>query len=310
MRHTAKWLSCLISLIFLTLLLAGCRKEEMPSELEEGTYRIYYMNSSRTKLASVEYKTETTDQEQLIGELAGQILAAPEHPDYQAVLADKVLLLDMSKEDNILYLNFNKDYNSMKPAREILCRAALAKTFTQAEGIDYISINCDGQPLLDSYGSPVGAFSGTDFVEGISDVNSFERVVLKLYFANESRDGLTAETREVIHNMNTSVERLVVEQLIAGSQNGNHAVLPKDTRILNVSLTDNICYVNLDSNFLSGEVDAADYIPIYALVDSLTELQTVNKVQITVNGSANVMYRSSISLASPLERDEKYIEGK
>ena len=68
--------------------------------------------------------------------------------------------------------------------------------------------------------------------------------------------------------------------------------------------------MNLDSSFLSGEVDAADYIPVYALVDSLTELQTVNKVQITVNGSANVLYRNSISLASPLERDEKYIEEK
>lgn len=45
-------------------------------------YRIYYLNSTRTKLASVEYKTETTDQETLIGELAGQILAAPDNPDY------------------------------------------------------------------------------------------------------------------------------------------------------------------------------------------------------------------------------------
>ena len=59
-----------------------------------------------------------------------------------------------------------------------------------------------------------------------------------------------------------------------------------------------MCYVNLDSTVLSG---------VYALVDSLTELQTVNKVQITVNGSADVVYRNSISLVSPLEREEKYI---
>ena len=307
MKRTVKWLFCLAALFFLMLSFSGCRKERELSGAEDGTYRIYYLNSARTKLAPLEYETETTEQGQLIGELAGQLLAAPDHPDYQAVLGEKVVLLDMSKEDNILYLDFNKDYSSMKPSREILCRAAFAKTFTQVKGIDYISINCDGQPLLDSYGSPVGAFSGSDFVDSISDVNSFERVELKLYFANETRDGLTAETREVIHNMNTSVERLVVEQLIDGPQGGNHSVLPKDTRILNVSLTDNICYVNLDSNFLTGEVDAADYIPIYALVDSLTELQTVNKVQITVNGSANVMYRNAISLASPLEREEKYI---
>ncbi|VYU76362.1 Sporulation and spore germination [[Clostridium] symbiosum] len=290
--------------------ICGCGQKEKNQTPEDGTYRIYYLNSTRTKLASVEYKTETTDQETLIGELAGQILAAPDNPDYQAALGEKVILLDIRKEENVLYLNFNKDYTAMKPTREILCRAALAKTFTQVAGIDYISINCDGQPLLDQQGNPVGAFSASDFVESISDVNSFERVELKLYFANEKKDLLVPETREVIHNVNTSLERLVVEQLIAGSQTGASPVLPKDTRILNVSLTDNICYVNLDSTFLNGEVEAADYIPVYALVNSLTELQTVNKVQITVNGSANVAYRNVISLAAPLEREEKYVESK
>ena len=128
-----------------------------------------------------------------------------------------------------------------------------------------------------------------------------------LYFANEEKDGLVAEKREVFHSMNTSLERLVVEQLLAGSQNGGLSVMPKNTKVLNVSLTDNTCYVNLDSGFISGDTDVAEYIPIYAIVDSLTELQTVNKVQITVNGSADVTYRNVISLAQPLEREEKYI---
>lgn len=51
--------------------------------------------------------------------------------------------------------------------------------------------------------------------------------------------------------MNTSLERLVVEQLLAGSQNGGLSVMPKNTKVLNVSLTDNTCYVNLDSGFIS-----------------------------------------------------------
>ena len=107
--------------------------------------------------------------------------------------------------------------------------------------------------------------------------------------------------------MSTSQERVIVEQLLAGSQTGGNPVLPKDTKILNISTTDTVCYVNLDSTFLTGELEAAEYIPVYALVDSLTELQTVNKVQIAVNGSADVVYRNSISLVSPLEREEKYI---
>lgn len=308
------WLRRRLPLFLMGLFLlagTGCHRKEGPALPQAGVYKIYYLNSSRTKLVSADYSTKTEDQEKLIGELAGQLLKAPADPDYQDVLGDQVTILDMKKEDNVLYLNFSKEYTALKPTREILCRAAFAKTFTQVTGVDYISISCAGQPLLDRNGSPVGAFSGADFVEGISDVNAYERVELKLYFANQTKDGLVGETREVVHNNNTSIEKLVVEQLIAGPQGaGENPVLPKDTKLLNVSLSDNICYVNFDSSFGSGEQEAAEYIPIYAIVNSLTELQTVNKVQITVNGSSNVMYRDAITLADPFVRDEKYIVSK
>lgn len=305
-----KHLRYFIMALLLCLGMSGCHRKDEVTEIPEGTYKIFYLNSSRTKLLSLDYKTESTDQETLIGELAGQILKVPTDPEYQAVLGEKVVLLDMKRENNVLYLNFNKDYTSMKATREILCRAALAKTFTQVEGLDYISINCDGQPLLDKKGSPIGAFSGSDFAESITDVNVFERVELKLYFANGTKDGLNPELRQVIHNVNTSLEKLVVEQLMAGpQQEGNFAVLPKDTKLINVSLSDSICYVNFDSSFTSGELEAAEYVSIYAIVNSLTELQTVNKVQITVNGSNNVLFRDAVSLAAPFERDEKYITG-
>lgn len=304
-----RWLRrlCLTFLLLAVCGLAGCKAKERIADPEAGIYRIYYLNQTRTKLASVEYVTESREQEKLVKELYEQLLAVPENPDYQAVLGESAVLLNVSLKDNVLNLNFNKEYGSMKPTREVICRAALAKTFTQIPGIDYISLSCEGQPYVDGNGTPTGVYAGSDFLDSISDVNSFERVELTLYYANETRDGLVPETREVVHNMSTSQERVIVEQLLAGSQTGGNPVLPKDTKLLNISTTDTVCYVNLDSTFLSGELEAAEYIPVYALVDSLTELQTVNKVQITVNGSADVVYRNSISLVSPLEREEKYI---
>ena len=161
------------------------------------------LNSTRTKLASVEYKTETTDQENINRGAGGPDSGgSPTIPDYQAALGEKVILLDIRKEENVLYLNFNKDYTAMKPTREILCRAALAKTFTQVAGIDYISINCDGQPLLDQQGNPVGAFQPLILSKVFPDVNSFERVELEALFCQMKKDLLVPETREVIHNVN------------------------------------------------------------------------------------------------------------
>lgn len=58
--------------------------------------------------------------------------------------------------------------------------------------------------------------SASDFVEGIRDVNSFEKMELTLYFSNAAGDGLVEEKREVMRNTNTSLEKLIVEQLIEG----------------------------------------------------------------------------------------------
>lgn len=188
-KSSGKWAGSvslwLILCLACLLLLSGCRKKEEvhPTAGEDGVYQIYYLNSTRTGLASVSYQTETTDAEILIGELAGQILAAPENPEYQAVLSDKVEFLDINRDNNVLTLNFNQEYMNTKASREILCRAALAKTFTQVKGVDYISINCRGTAASGHTWKPGGRrAAGSDFVDSISDVNSYEKVELTLLF--------------------------------------------------------------------------------------------------------------------------------
>lgn len=307
-RKKIKWF--LTAALLLAVLCTGCGKkqEEGDETARQGAYQIYYLDASGLKLSSCSYETETEDTEQLLGELAGQLLTPPADAEYQPVLTKKTMLLGMKKNDNVLYLDFSKEYNSMEPIREILCRAAFVKTLTQAEGVEFVNISCEGQPKLDSAGNPVGALGKSDFVEGVTDINSYEQAELTLYFSNQEGTALIPETRTVVHSANTSLERLVVEQLVAGpSDDGANPVIPKETRILNISVAENICYVNFDSSFLAGVPNTSEKLAVYAIVDSLTELQTVNKVQITVNGSQDIMYRDAIPLNKPFDRDEQYI---
>ena len=300
-----------ILLLFLTAvcLAGGCKKKAEPGPVEtpEGAYNIYYLNSSMTKLTPQEYSTITRDQEALIQELMNQFLNVPNDVDSQVALSDKVGYLGYRQENQVLFLYFDAGYGSkvnMNETREILCRAALAKTMTQIEGIDFISIYVADQPLLDSYGNPVGMVSGTDFVEGISDINAYEKSQLKLFFADETGEWLVEENREVVHSINTSLERVIVEQLIKGPQlKGHYRTLSEDTKLLNVSLNENLCYINFDASFLNNTLEVKEYIPIYSIVNSLSEISTVSKVQITINGSQDVMFRDVISLNTQFERN-------
>lgn len=307
-RAGIRWLALVI---LASLLLGGCRSQEVPvSKPEENQYVIYYLNTGVTRLEPVTYTAENTDALDLIQELYQQLRTVPVDMDVASPLSSKVELQRLQWDQNVLYMYFDANYTLMGTSQEILCRAALTKTMTQIQGVDYVNIYSGEQPLMDSSGNPVGMLSASDFMDNISDVNAYEKSELTLYFADESGQYLQAETREVMHSINTSMERLVVEQLLEGPETeGLKSTIPPDARLLNISVTDNVCYLNFDSSFLNNTLDVADEIPIYSIVDSLTQLTAVNRVQFSVNGSPAVMFRDRISLDALFEQNMDYVKG-
>ena len=223
-RHNCRgfaWSLCEKKLLFAVLLLsglllAGCQKRETPLQEGESEYQVYYMNQAVTKLIAQPYRTRTTGTEELIGELMESLIHVPADLEAQSVLSDKVVYQGCRQDDTVLYLFFDNNYTSMNACQEILCRAALARTLTQVPGIEYISIYSGDQPLLERSGMPAGPISAADFVDSITDVNAYERTELILYFTDASGTALHPEKRSVMHNVNTSVERVIVEELIGG----------------------------------------------------------------------------------------------
>ena len=151
-------------------------------EQSGNAYTIYYLNTSGIQLVGSEYRTETTDLDALVRELLDKMGNVPADLDCQRALPERIEKITYRIEGNVLYLYADANYALMNSVQEILCRAALTKTLTQIQGIDYLSIYCAEQPIVDGTGNPVGMLSASDFVEGIRDVNSFEKTELTLYF--------------------------------------------------------------------------------------------------------------------------------
>ena len=59
----------------------------------------------------------------------------------------------------------------------------------------------------------------------------------------------------------------------------------------------------MDASFLTCSVNTNEIVPIYAIVNSLIELPTVNKVQIAINGETTRKYRELVSLDTVFERN-------
>lgn len=299
----------LFLMIFFSITLMACKKKEV-KPLAENEYFIYYINTAMDTLVESRYTStyQKDDVAALVGDLIAQFLKVPDDLEALGALPDKVTYQGFNIDGNILYLNFDTNYQNMDVSREVLARAALAKTLTQIESIEYISIRSGDQPLVNALGENVGLISSNNFINSVSNINSFEKATLLLYFADEPGTKLVTESRDVFYDLNTSMERLIVDELMKGpSITGLKATIPSDTKVVSVTMNEGICYVNFDEGFLNTLPDVQDSITIYSIVDSLSELPSISRVQILINGKSDKKY-NTISLGISVERNLDYLK--
>lgn len=292
----------LVWLAALLLCACGRQQEEKPGKV----YNIYYMNFDETAISPYEYVTETTDKWQLISELLGQLRTGSERLKYKAPLSDKFELLNYTVNEEQLTLSFDENYAWQEVTTEVLARAAIVRTLTQIDGISYVTFQIRSEPLVDANGVVVGNMNADMFIDNAgNEINTYEKVKLTLYLADESGSRLKAVNRTVVYNSNISMERLVTEQLIAGPKEGEEAfpTVNPDTKIISVNVKDRICYVDFDSTFLTQIYNVTSDVAIYSIINSLAELSSVNKVQISINGDTNVNYKENVSLSTVFERN-------
>ena len=104
----------------------------------------------------------------------------------------------------------------------------------------------------------------------------------------------------------TAIEKDVINRLIQGPFEDEYfRTLPANLQVISISVKDKICYVNFDSSFLTDALSIDGNLIVYSIVNSLTELPDVQRVQIMVDGDSNIVFRD-ISLSSPLERNLNY----
>lgn len=288
--------------VFITVSLTGCGASSSKNQ-----FTIYYVNQEHTALA--EYKTkldESADAQALVNEMdkaRKKSTFIPARPAY--VKVDHV-----QTDGQNVYIYYTDTYKSMDNATEVLYRAAVVKTLTQLPEVDHVMFYVDGAPATYADGTVIGMMSADDFVEASgSNSADIQSADIKLYFANAKGDKLIPMDMNVTYNKNVPIERVVVEQLINGPGiSGYYRTLPANVKLLGISVTDGTCYVNLDSTFIDGMVNAAEMVPVYSIVNSLCDIPQIDRVQILINGESNRMYRESISLETKFTNNEDIVQ--
>lgn len=287
-----------IIVLFAVLLFSGCGHEEETGMTEAGNvYSLYYLNNN--SFYTVDYYSETENATSLVAELLEEM----------GLGSGDLAVTNSNVANGVAYIYFNSSYETMDNVYEVLFRAAVVKTVTQLEDVNYAYFYVDNKPLTYDNGQIVGLMAADDFIaDSDSDLDSLLWTTLTLYFADGEKQKLVENKIDVAYSRTMSLEKIVVEQIIQGPEDGQcSSVLPSSVKVLGTTVRNGICYVNFDVSFTDIKTDVPFDLAMYAVINSLCELNTVNKVQFQINGDSHVEV-NGFSFDVIYERNLDYLE--
>ncbi len=304
-RKAVRVLLTALAAVLLMGMLSSCAQND--GEDQEG-YLVYYVNAARDDII---YRPVKVNEDgsiptlELISFLLDQMFhntdLTQEH--FFSAKPDKVEINNYNLTDTTLTFDFNEEYRNQTNVEEILLRASLVLTMIQVPNVTQVFFTVNGEPLTDSTGKEIGAMSASNFVNILLSEEGMlkQETDLTIYFTDETGTKLIpSQYHFTISNSNSSMEEYILQQIKAGPEIENtYRTMAPDVDILSVVTSDDVCYVNLGSNFLEQEQPVGDEILIYSIVNSLCKLDYVKSVQFLIDGSADVVLHTMIDLSTP-----------
>lgn len=285
-------------------------------EEDYNTTKVYYLNTLTNELEGVNVELKADTDVKKVEELLELLKTPPANSNYVSILGDDVKILDWNLRENeygnkVLDINFSGDYNFIKETQEIYLRTGIVHTVTSLDFVDKAVIYVDKKLLKNDLGEEIEELDKDNVL--LNPVISPEEVNSKtvtLYFSDEDAMYLKKEQRTVTVKQSQSEENQIVEQLIAGPKaEGLYPTVPTGTKIRNIKTEENVCYVDLSSDFVSKHTggSSAETLTIYSIVNSLTELDGVDKVRFLIEGEKVTEFKGHLDLSKAFERNEDLI---
>ena len=287
----------------LSVMSASCGRQDKVNSngaAAASTLKIYYPNQDFTEIGGENAEAVSGDLTQRTGDLIRQLMTTPKDVRLKSVLGSMVSFNSFTVSNGSIAMDFDSDYLKLSKTAEVLFRASVVQTLTQLKDVKYVTISVKGSPLLDDNGDPVGIMTSNSFIDDTgTEINSYSKAKIRLYFTDREGKHLIADDEEFVYSSNISLEKLVAEKLIEGPSEGSSDFYPTiapDAKLLSVTVKDRVCYVNFDAGLADKPYDVDENIVIYSIVDSLSELMEVDKVQIAIDGKTDRVLFDSMSL--------------
>lgn len=268
---------------------------------------LYFSAEDNSTLKKEEREIQVTDG----AVLKACVLALIEGPKTQGLrsnIPEGTKLLGVNLKDKVAIVDFSKEFAAVNGNAEITERFSVVNTLTGIKGVDRVKIRVEGKDLTGPSGKPFGEMGPVALDTGGVPAATEEKVIT-LYFGNSNADKVIAEMRKVEAVKGEPPEGTILTELIKGPRTeGLHPTIPSGTKVLSVKTVDGLCTLDLSREFVDNSPGgtASEAITINSIVDSLTELDSVKKVQFLIEGKKQKVY-THVVFDKPFSRNAEFI---
>lgn len=264
---------------------------------------LYYMMADGEMKAVERTVARGTAEEMLLSVLTA-LQESPKVDGASASVPQEVSFLSAELQGDTAVVDLSDGYRRLQSVEEAVCRSSIVWSLTSLEFVENVSLEVEGVPLRNKEGEEYGLLNRSNvLIHSEISAETTEYAILKLYFANAEGTGLEVEERVVEVKANQAREKTIVEQLIAGPQEeGLGRTVPAETKIRDVTTTsDGTCYVDLSQDFVTKHSggETAELLTIYSIVNSLCELDNVDKVQFLIGGEKWDRFKGNVEFGTP-----------
>ncbi len=259
---------------------------------------VYYVNDAGSEFIAEVVDVPNASQKEQIEYLIEKLLTPSAGKSSPLNAGTK--LNSVAVQDEIAVVDFSKEFYGGEAIDKTLASVAVAKTLCSLDYISGVQILVEGKDALGSDGKPIGILLESELViNQESTPSTMQNTTLKIYFSNEDSEFLVPERRNIDTSGGDTAEKLIIEELMKGPKVSSHfKTIPQDAKLLSVETKDGVCFVNFSKEFVEKHSGGttAQQLTIYSIVNSLTELSAIERVQFLIEGEKQEEFHDMVIL--------------
>ncbi len=267
---------------------------------------VLYFGDSQAMFVQPEERWVTQSDEPMAKLLIQELIAGPTDSNLNATLPEDVELLSLEVADGIVYANFSKEFATKiaGTAGEVMAVGSIVNTLTELPGITAVQFLVEGKVEESIWGHSITS----EPFERMPNLIAVEQRTMQLYFAQGEQ--LVVEQRHVERQGGLWAAAAVREMIAGPRDDGNRAVLPAETQLLDLRIVGSLAYVDLSEEAAAKHSGGTlgETLTIYSIVNTLTEFPEIDSVQFLLEGRVEEAIWGHADTSAPIERNEDLIK--